>query len=423
MAKIKLRVPNPIGLVGLLFLTCGLSGSPLEAQSSEAAAAERLRWLERQISAGNKIGEDEVRTWMASKKTDQRLVQAMQESGCGQTDQIDCDTWLDAVAIRAWNRAERNNNKQIDPKELRDFEATLIWGDLSISDLLPEDAPQLPGVGDSPVRRSGFPEWLGTIVSIRRSFLDEKGASDPASITWTHFGGGDKTLRDDQRRTRFDIQAAISYEIGNERAFTDNWRWTPVLVIEGDVSTDETVARDSVIHRIGTQIYGERDIDAVWTAHFVDFTLDYKTDRDYRSEVLGATLQYTPNMPKIGVGAYKSLWGPLFFRWRPYLGLSYSDVRDPGNIASLQQSKGFTNYFVRARFESALGARLVAAAEGQAVLESEGKDETHIAYTASLRYLLDREGHTSLIVSYEKGEKPPKFDSKEQTRIGLGIKF
>lgn len=419
----EFQIHRTISFVALGFVALWmLWGSTLAAQSSDAAASERLRFFEMSLGGGDKkIGEDDLRAFLKAQKNNPALAQPLQESQCDQEEKVDCDTWLETVAIRSFG-ADRNANEQLDPEELRDFEVTVIWGSLLMRDLLPAGAPLPASTGDTPLKAKDFPDWLGDRVTIRQSFLDERKASDPASISWTHFGGGDETLRAEQRRTRFDIQAALSIELGNELKLGGAWSVTPVFVIESDISTDETIGRDSVIHRLGGQFYGESDIDALVTAHFVDFTFDYRTDRDYRSEVLGATLQYTPNMPKLGVG-FNQPMGALFFRWRPYVGLIYSDVRDPGRIASLQQSDGFTNAFGRVRLETVIGARFIAAVEGQVVFELEEENEDHTAFGASLRYMLDREGHVFLQASYDQGEKPPRFESKEQTKIGLGIKF
>jgi len=267
------------------------------------------------------------------------------------------------------------------------------------------------------------PKW----VSVRKSYLQAKDVGQPASLSVTHFNESDATQKPGSPRTGFDVRGALAvsafeftHELGNVTL-----DWNPVAAIEADVSSDASVGRDKITHRVGAEGVLFQTVPTPWlSGHNLTATFDYTTDRDYRTALLGGTVQYSPNFRLIGVGEYKQLGTlPLFFRWRPYLGLTGAGVTNDGDKKALKNMGSYINGYVRIGGDLLIGTRFHLTPELIVFQQLEKQEREHSLFNVSLRYSFDDSDHVSVEASYTRGKDSPEFINQDQFKFGVGIKF
>lgn len=297
-----------------------------------------------------------------------------------------------------------------------------------LKDLLPFriEKPAPPPV---PPAEKSFLQRLDEKISVRQSFLDERGIGRPATFSWTSFGESDETLEEDRDQSKFEIRGAVTlepYSFPTAEIASFRFASNPVFVYEVDSSSEDKDKRNSIIHRVGLQSVLYRTLR---TGHNFDLTVDYTTDRDYRSELIGLTFQYTPNAFDIGLGQYlprpslQAATSPVHFRWRPFIGLTAAEVRDPGDIESLQDRKDVSNGFFRVLGEVLIGLRVKITPEANLVWELENDNEFHDAYGIAAQWLFDPNERLSLVLSYDYGESAPTFKKRDVFKVALGLKL
>lgn len=297
-----------------------------------------------------------------------------------------------------------------------------------LKDLLPFSIEK-PAPRPVPPAGKSFLQRLDEKISVRQSFLDERGIGRPATFSWTSFGDSDETLEEDRDQSKFEIRGAVTlepYSFPTAEIASFRFASNPVFVYEVDSSSEDKDKRNSIIHRVGLQSVLYRTLR---TGHNFDLTVDYTTDRDYRSELIGLTFQYTPNAFDIGLGQYlprpslQAATSPVYFRWRPFLGLTAAEVRDPGDIESLQDRKDVSNGFFRVLGEVLIGSRVKITPEANLVWELENENEFHDAYGIAAQWLFDPNERLSLVLSYDYGESAPTFKQRDVFKVALGLKL
>jgi len=266
-------------------------------------------------------------------------------------------------------------------------------------------------------------------VSVRKSFLQSKDVGQPALLSLIHYTANDHTREARGSHTVFNVRGGLAltsprlefpHDLG---ALTLDWH--PIAVIEANVSTDARVGRDKIVHRLGIDGVLFRSIPRPWwSGHNFTATFDYMTDQDYRSVVLGGTAQYSPNFRLIGIGEYKQLGTLLlFFRWRPYLGLTAGSVENEGGREVFQDIESYINGYFRIGGDLLIGTRLHLTPEMTLWQELKNREHSYGLFSVSFRYSLDEEDRLSVGVSYTRGKDSPEFIGQEELAFGLGIKF
>jgi len=333
--------------------------------------------------------------------------------------------------------------KPITEAQLADFEnADLEYPFVGkVKDLLPPP-PGSPtaAAGATEVETKPPASVLDTLqewISIRKSYLDSKDVGRPAALSLTHFGADDATRDPDQSGTAVDVRAALSLTAPALESTHDLGTflltWNPVAAIEADVSTDSKKGRDKIVHRIGAEGVFFKALTTRWlSGHNFKATFDYATDHTYKSALIGGTGQYSPNFRLIGIGEYKQLGQlelgqlgklRLFFRWRPYLGVTAADVEDDGGNDTLREMNGYVNGYVHSAGDLLIGTHLHLVPEITLFHQLINRHGTHALFSVGLRYSLDEHDRLSLEASYTRGKDSPEFVRQDQFSVGLAIKF
>lgn len=418
----------------LLFLLLALVFNPCLAEAQPAALLPHLRFEQVVEAVGGKDGkitEDQLIAFLRA-QAKERLGQLPEDQRTEILAEEEEEDFLDRFADEQAIRRVINHLKHasqtrvIEESDLAELENARLDPPLPplLKDLLPPSVTMPPPPSPPPTGKKSLLQRVDEVISVRQSFLDDRAIGNPAILTWTKFGESDETLDQDRDRTRFEVRGAITLEPkiswrheGTSLSFALN----PVAVLEVDSSSDAKDRRDSIVHRVGVQSVFYRDLR--WGSNF-DLTIDYATDRDYKSEVWGYTFQYSPNAFDIGSGQWLPRRDSFFhFRWRPFLGLVARDVRDPGDNSALSAQEDSTNAFARLTAAVLLGSRVKITPEATWLRELENQDQDHTAYSLTAQWLFDPLERVSFLVSYEHGESAPAFKKKDVTKVALGLKL
>ena len=441
-------------LVGIFLL----AGSPVSAQSASGSRSEAERRLVLAADEGKDgaIDADELAEFLVSRLqpvyadiakvyTDRGLtppyrlaVPVVDEGGIEQPipDAAPGDTRLslDAAMRQFVNRI---------PLEMR-VSSKLVFRGAQVAKLAEVDLPipfhgtigSLVGVGSAPATNAALAkqptpstvDWLDSWLSIRRSFLDARDIGRPATLTWTHYGNSDdRSATSDS--TRLEVDGALTFEphafdlptVDLGGAWLD---WNLVGVYEAHTSTVATANRSRITHRIGLQaVVAAKEYTDLWSAHNLDVTFDYITDEDYRADVIGGTLQYTPSIHRLGIGRAVEFTPDLEVRWRPYVGLTHARVNDPGVSPQFRDFVGYTDVFLRAAVEFKWRDRLRIVPELAYFQELEDEQHGHVLAGIAGRLSLDDDDRVSLEVSWSRGEQFPSRSDVSEVQIALGLKF
>jgi hypothetical protein len=416
-----------------LFLAIAVAFRPFPADAQPATLLPHLRFEQVVEAVGgrnDKITEDQLIAFLRS-QTKVRLDQLTEDQRTNilgrEKEEEFLERFADEQAIRKVINTLKNAHQThvIEESELAAFESARLDPPLPplMKDLLPPSVT-MPPLPPPPPPDKSLLQRLGEVISVRQSFLDDRATGNPATFTWTKFGKSDETLDQGRDRTKFEVRGAITFEPKVSWRYESaalNVALNPVAVLEVDSSSDSEDKRDSVVHRVGFQSVVYRNLR--WGSNF-DVTIDYATDRDYKSEVLGCTFQYSPNAFDIGSGQWVPRREGFFhFRWRPFLGIATREIRNPGDNADLSTQKDSTNAFARIAAAIRLGSRIKITPEATWLRELKNHDKDHTAYGIAGQWLFDAQERVSLLISYEHGESAPTFKKKDVTKVALGLKL
>ena len=277
---------------------------------------------------------------------------------------------------------------------------------------------------------------LSTFVSVRRSFFNAEDVSKAAIVGVRSFGSSDET-RDGGKDTVLNINGAVVWTpLSTFGTAPEPRQWFPKTLPNVQIRTDLVVGVEAqmsatndgslISHFVGAE-FNQSPVGASggrpFASNIVKGTLNYRTDRRYSADIFGATAEWTPSWPAIGWG--RDVFGgrdDLDFLWRPYLGVSFEDVNDPGILPDTEAGEQF-NLTLRTIGKLRYG-RLALVPEVKLTRQLDGDDDgTHLAYGATLELKLDEEGQFVASASYERGEEAPTFQEKDQWFTGLGVKF
>ena len=312
-----------------------------------------------------------------------------------------------------------------------------------LSALLPE-APPPPPPEKSLLDRTA--EW----IRIRRSFLDSQGVARPATFSLSHFGTDDATRPPGSDDTVFRVQGALLFRPERTAKQSDslfpgyNLDFQPLVSLEADASSDAKPGEGSIVTRLGATLVLFRSSDTEDTramandrsgtcalgdfieapsGHNLDATANYATDADFESSLYGATLQWSPNNFGVGIGRSCILSEHFALRWRPYVGLDWAYVSDPGDNPKLATFKNYTNVFARTAVELRIAERFWITPELKYTQETQNDGDGHWLFSLGARLSLDEKDRLSLEASYRRGEDGPDFIERDSFQIGLGLKF
>jgi hypothetical protein len=385
--------------------------------------------------ADGRIDEPELRAFLKEK------LEAILAENPGAAPPPDIDDYLDAQVTRKVMNVLANGNGFLEEIELDRLKEIVFdtplppMAALLPSHLLDPMADEPPAVQTGP----SLLDVLETRLQIRQSFLDQRFFGKPATLTWTGFGSSDRTLEEGRERQKYELKTALIVDVEQLRATRskqppDPWEigryygtWGgPVFVVEADISSESKDKRNLITHRVGLQpVLFTKELTQGLSGHNFSLTFDYMTDKDYHAEALGGTFQWTPDILGIGLGAYlpHDVERSFYFRWRPYLGLVYSDLRDTGGNPQFEKLKDITNGFGRVTFDFLLGSHFKITPEWSYYHEFKNEDRGHKLFSVAGQLLLDKKGRLTLLVSHERGESAPLFVKKEVTQVGLGLKL
>jgi hypothetical protein len=430
MRRAMRRFGQSFGIVFCLLLLDGGGGpAPSHAQGDLVARRARFEQLLKLMNVPEgkrRIELPELQAFLRAKLD--VVIMGLRDSGLVATiEPVAADRFVRNQAAEIINRVGRGDG--IDENELERFEAAQLNYPFvgTMKGLLPPPpaSPPAEGATQSP---TAF-ETLRRFVQVRKSYLDQAGISEPATLSVQHFGSDDETRKAGTDQTRLAVRGAIVFDLWD---FTRDWgnyhlEASPVIAIDADVSSDSTAGRDKIVHRLG--IHGElarTDVLRGWSGDVVDLTFDYTTNKAYELALLGGTLQYTPNVPVLGIGVgipfrLGGLAGS--FLWRPYLGVTYAEVADDGGIPKYKNVDRYVNGFVRIAAELLLGERFRITPMLELYQEFLNAQRGHALFSISGRYSFDAEDMFSLSLTYERGEASPDFVDRDEVRLSLGIKF
>ena len=190
--------------------------------------------------------------------------------------------------------------------------------------------------------------------------------------------------------------------------------------------------KDQIVTRVGlSSVLVRKSSTAPFSSHVIDWTFDYSTNRSYKATVLGTTLQYTPNYRQIGIGHTLGHGATVDFRWRPYVGLVWSDVKHADDVVAYQKLTRFTHEFVRLTGEIRLTGRGKitpelklwhgdrTAADGTST-HWQTQESVQGSVALSQAKGVDR---ASLTLTWTHGRDSPDFLLEKSVVVALAIKF
>lgn len=321
-----------------------------------------------------------------------------------------------------------NTDDWVAPGEIGELEGKSFDPPLTgtLADVLP-DSPDTPTRDDGKAWTDVLEDW----VNIRQSFLDEKGIGKPAKITFTDYADDDETLDTGDARRVYAVQTAIVLTPPFVFEATDYLEFSPVFAFEMNLSSDKPES-DLIVHRFGfTSMFVRKDSTAPFSSHLFDVTFDFSTNRGYEASVVGATAQWTPQYRAIGIGQYLRRGATLDFRWRPYVGVVWNDVRNADVVQAYQEQTSFTHWYTKLAGELKITDRVKVTPEwtiwrgdrqvSEDVIErwqSHGTLETRLVMSQSRG--VDR---ASLTFTLNWGRNSPAFQNEHSRVVSLAVKF
>jgi hypothetical protein len=313
----------------------------------------------------------------------------------------------------------------IEPDEVGKLEAVILPAPFggTVADLLPKSEA-------TPSAKPSVQDRLEKWVDIRQSFLDEQSIGKPAKLSLLNHARSDETGEDGKARRVYTLKASVVLD-----GFVE-WKpatWVVVRPVVGYEAAIESSApqKDMIAHRLGAATDFLADSTSLVSSHRIKVTGDYKTDRGYRAHVYGATVQYTINAPRLGIGRYLGGGAPVDIRWRPYVGLTYADVHSAADIEAYQKMSSFTHGFWRTAAEIRLSSHVKITPEFT-LWRAEREDAAGLVdrwqqhHSLEWRWVLsESEGseRISLSLSSALGRKSPDFKKEKSFELALAFKL
>jgi hypothetical protein len=407
--------------MGILLLT------PASSKGQDAQPNERQKQViaTLDLNRDGVVNQPELEAWL-----DDVLRGRLADIGASlRPDSLQWRDYIERQAARALNGSHNGKPEgqdSVEPDEVARLEGVAIeepFG-LTLRDLLPEDQTE------KEPEREPWTDKLGRWLEIRQTFLDEASIGKPAKISLVNHDEDDETLDEGKSRRIYNIKASVILNGPVEWKAGANWYLRPVFGYEMNLESSAP-AKDLIAHRVGLSWDYVGASTRVFTTHHFDSTFDFKTDRGYDASVIGATLQYTPGSPKLGIGRYLGRGKPVDFAWRPYVGLVIADVRDAGAVEAFHEMDDFTHLYLKLTGELKLGARVRVTPQtvlwrGERVDAKGNEHNRHGLHSIEARLILsESEGaeRASLSWSATVGRDSPDFEKQKKAELALAFKF
>lgn len=407
--------PRQLLVIGALVVAQAVAAS---AQTVTARQAVVLAAMD--SSGDGTIDEDELRAFLRV-AVPVRAAEAGLTIGAGTPA---FDSYLQALVSSAQNHSSADGNDDISPAEIAALETTPLPAPLggSIKDLL----PQAPSAASAP----SWTDHLGDWLDIRNSFLDEQSIGKPAKLTRTHVGADDETVTADAPRDTWTVDASLIVNGFLEWKWTDDLYVRPIVGYEVHVDSSKPES-DRVVHRAGADVNFVRGASDVVQSHRLLASFDYATDRGYDAKVFGATLEYTLNATRLGIGRYLGGGREVDFRWRPYAGIVWADVVNAGSVKAFTDLPGYTHAFVKVAGELRVGKRGLVTPElvvwhGTRTDAAGAAHHWQSAAAVNPRWILSMANgaeRASIGLAWTIGRDSPGFDKARQLQLALAFKF
>jgi hypothetical protein len=335
------------------------------------------------------------------------------------------DSYIRLQRDATMNHATADGNDTISPAEIAAMESTALAPPFSgtMKDLLPKDAPK-------PKPQPAWTDRLEDWLDIRNSFLDEQSIAKPAKFTLTRFADDDETVDSGQPRQAWSIDASATLNGFVEWNPRTALYVQPIVGYEAHVNSSKP-ASDHVVHRVGFETHYVGDAASTFQSHRLRATFDFSTDRTYAAKVYGATVEYTPNAMSLGIGRYLRGGDTFDFRWRPYAGLVWANVSEPGAVDAYKKTPNFTHEFIRLAGELRLGERGLITPEhtiwhgarvDDAGVEHQWQTLTSVDHRLILS-MADGKERASIDFSWTIGRDSPGFEKAKKVELALAFKF
>jgi hypothetical protein len=252
-------------------------------------------------------------------------------------------------------------------------------------------------------------------LSIRQTLLqdgkDKMSVNSPARFSLNR----DNLTSEDY----YTLDGAISYEIP---LMADRLALSPT--VEAHISNQSTNERDSVTYALPLTWFSRFDMDARWVKrHYLKGVGSFNTDRQQDTETVDASLLYTVDIPRLGMGATLGKDNYPIFMMRPWIGLDYGSVNKTGGVPDLAAESSYLR--LRADLEATLWLADNFSLNGRYVHYTflNGLERSYNFAEISAVLYLDNAQIFSLGASYRRGESAPKFNDVDNATVWMGIKF
>jgi len=334
------------------------------------------------------------------------------------------NTTVRELVQSALNTGRVRDETSITLGELTLLESTALSEPLSgtISKLLPPKPDA--------TTRQPFSDVLDRWLNIRQSFLDEQSIGKPAKIALTNHAKDDETVKAGDPRRFWTFKTAVVLDSPYQKNFRNRVFVKPVVAYELSIASNAPT-KDLIVHRFGLNALVLRKQSTGVSSHIIDATFDYRTERKYDAKVLGSTVQYSPNYRKIGIGQYLGEGAAIDFRWRPYVGVVWEDVKNPGDVDAYKDMSSFTHEFFRLTGEIKLGDVIKVTPE-TTVWHGDRKktdgtiDKWQDTRSLEARWIVSQSKgaeRASIAVTGSIGRDSPDFKLSKQFVVAVALKF
>jgi len=283
--------------------------------------------------------------------------------------------------------------------------------------------PRVKGVAPAfGPRYSAFARTFSGNLLLRRSLADLAALDKPATFSFSTFHPNDASVGENAR-----IQVAANaalilkvhrWSLGKDQRLT----LTPIFGAEADLTTGLKKDADRLTLRAGGTITLQPD-DEGWADTLV-IAYDRSTDRDFKADVRGLSIQYSLTEVK------ESLWDStsqdtVSFKWRPTAGYTWQTVKNAADIPALAQLKDADVWFAQSELEVTI-SRLVIKPTAQ-LGQRRGSAKANFAlgqWTTSIRLSpANTLVKVGLDLELSAGHRYPKFVREQKAKLALSVQF
>jgi hypothetical protein len=414
--------------IAALGVLCGIAAPPAFAQSDAElkARADRFAQVHAVMAStgpDDRIDSRELQAFLAREMVRRTLLEPATVTR----------EWAYEQAVNLMNQADTNRDGGIDQNELADLEAAKIRLLPNLRTATTTERANAPTVDFKTLLPKALPpasqgehlaDRLAKWLQIRQSFLDEKLVEKPATLSYSTADSSDETVEAGARRKQWSVAAAVILRPTAWVATTTRWELYPVFAYEAALSSGLKKDSDNITHRLG--VAGSWLNGTATVAHAFSATFDYYTDHEYASTVLGGTVQYTPAVPAIGIGKFTDVAPHVSFTWRPYLGLTFGDVKSDGGRTDLKDKVDFSDLYGKIGSKLLFSTHAAVITEVSLFCQLRGAQETHGLLESSFNLYITPENSktpVSLQLRGAIGRKSPAFKKQQVATVGLAFKF